>query len=235
MTEALSISQNLESTHIGVSPEIGRRIYIQEHCLILEGLRDVQRLVNTTRFITSLTLPRTLAHSASEIELFTGVPVKYGAEEAITELNMRDAQSAYLHGLEIKDGQITKQILSVDENIVANCYFSNYFTLATNENSAKVMFQDNSSISEIKGLHPRGLTLIKPRDLVHRLKSNIARDWYDDILVEESVELEKNAIEKLVNEKNTTEHAPEMLLALNSSAERTSLKLKNMFNAALKS
>jgi len=48
----------------------GRRIYIQESCFTSESLRSIDSYNETTRVLAGLTIPRTVAHTISELQMF---------------------------------------------------------------------------------------------------------------------------------------------------------------------
>lgn len=219
-----------------VSEEAGRRIYIQEACFTSEALRSPELFYETAQVLASLTLPRTISHAISELELFGDEQITYTADSLICDLSFRSRQTEYLRQFAVRqNGYQPFMILSDRETIVANCFFSNYYTLATDEESAKAMFADNSSIAQVKGLSTEDLLLVSPKQLIHRPDKKLALLWANADTLDASVMQIAAATIDAVRENNTPENSTQIVQEILASANRLSSRLKNMITSFLKS
>lgn len=226
---------NIPETVPATDHTMGRRIYIQEACFTSESLRSRELFYETAHVLAGLTLPRTVAHAISELELFGDGQIDYSADTLVSDLRLRQFQSDYLKQFIIKrDGEVNA-VLTGDEFIVANCFFSNYYTLATDENAAKDMFVDNSSIASIKGLSPNGLLLVAPKQLVNKPDKKAAKFWVDTNDIEGAVNQTSSSIMELIDANNSAFNARQIKNEVVVSASRLVARLRNMTDSFLNS
>jgi hypothetical protein len=208
----------------------GRRIYVQEQCLLEDALSSKRRAEQMVRCAASLTIPRSYAHAVSEIEMFQGESVELPADRLIGSLGYRAIQSEYFRGMSIVQDRSSDpvQVLDTDESIVANCYFSNYYTLATGDVAAKTMFADNSSIQGMKEANPDGLTLIRPKMIHGRIRRNGAHEWVHDFSTgQEMDKVAQEAIDMIVSE-NHSHHHDELVASVTQSTARLAARLDSL-------
>ena len=77
----------------------GRRIYIQEQCLIREGLKSLDKCNEVVECAASLSIPRILSHALSEIEFFNNKKSSFTADDLICSLNYRKIQSEFFRSI----------------------------------------------------------------------------------------------------------------------------------------
>jgi hypothetical protein len=140
-----------------------------------------------TETAISLLLPRRLEHALSELVIIAGLDCDPRAVTSMVvgELDWRNMQSAFFRQVPLRTAMSggRDRILADDEEISANCFFANYFTLATGARAADEMFRDTSTMTELKHASPSGLTVIGPRSLVMRRRGGTASAWLDEVSV----------------------------------------------------
>jgi len=206
----------------------GRRIDIQESCFTSESLRSIDSFNETTRVLAGLTIPRTVAHTISELQMFGDSHIDYSADTLVYDLGLRQRQTDYLRQFTIRYEGSIDTILSSEEEVVANCFFSNYYTLATDEAAASEMFADNSSIAAIKGLHPKGLLLVSQKQLVHKPNKKVAKSWANLDVINSSVNEIAESVTELVDANNLPGNAMHINESIILSANRLITRLRNI-------
>lgn len=163
----------------------GRRVYIQEQALVRSGLVDADRCAQMVQTAVSLLLPRRLEHALSELIIIGGLECDPRAitSAVVSELDLRSMQSEFFRGVRLRPEMSggLDHILSAREEVTANCFFSNYFTLATGSRAAAAMFRDTSTMTELKQASPSGLTVIRPRTLAMCRRGGTALTWLEEV------------------------------------------------------
>lgn len=211
----------------------GRRIYVQEQAVVRDGMVSEDRFKKMIYCAASLTIPRVYAHAESELEIWEGRAPRLSADKLVSDLGYRALQSLFFRQIVIKDPNLTSEtkmmpLLHDDEQIAANCYFSNYYTLATSETAAERMFSDTSTISAIKDLPPEGLTLISSKNLKKRLKASDYEPWIENVDIRRATtQFTDRALEHL-RANNNAEDIDPLSIALVGASDRLSIRLNGL-------
>jgi hypothetical protein len=161
--------------------EVGRRIYIHEQSLahLASQSRQAAELVYGT--VARVAVLKAIHHQVHQDGVHLGLikeesakQVRMAFESEWSGLATNCLQTIGSKPSEPGSNEILP-ILQPDESVVATCYFSNYYTFATGEEMAVRMYQDESSMAEIRQqkssgtdyqdlalINGRALTLVNP-------------------------------------------------------------------------
>ncbi|MDB5175990.1 MAG: hypothetical protein JWM81_848 [Candidatus Saccharibacteria bacterium] len=226
------------TTVIDASEDLGRRIYIQEQAFVRDGMQSPERFRTMIECAVSLTIPRAYAHAESELDFWEKRAIELPADDLVRDMGYRALQTSFLQGVTVRrvDGSsvTTGPLLGEHEVLVANCYFSNYYTLATSEAAAKIMFSDTSSISSIRDLAPERLTLVSLRNLAQRMSPKEVLNWVEQFdLHDETNAATQNAVDH-ITANNRSEDVQPLVAAVTTATTRLSGRLHSIVSSFYK-
>lgn len=160
-----------------VADPIGRRIYIHEDSLVALTAQSHEAANLILRMAARNVALKFVRHIEQDAALLGAVYLARAQYlvATIEQLWSENASNALkLVGFRLADPRLRDDIhpvLNEDEQIVATCYFSNYFTFATGDKAAESMFADTNDIATLKRIMQEGggysdLTLINGTNLV---------------------------------------------------------------------
>jgi hypothetical protein len=156
---------------------MGRRIYIHQHTfrnlieretaaahVVFNALLRTKIAKMVHRYIVEDGVAFGLVETGRAIEI--DAKIKRGFEPSLT----RALQQLGYRSPMPQDRNAIKAVLDVCEEVVASCYEDGYFTFATSDSAASIMYDDKEKMSALRqkvnqGLS-EGLTIIKGRNLV---------------------------------------------------------------------
>jgi hypothetical protein len=151
--------------------DAGRRIYVHEESFthLAHGSADAAMLVYG---LLGRVAALKLTHHVIEDFVGTGGTMD-GSDALLDAVNdaWSPAVTKAMRAIGVNRGGATTPLLDPSESVAATCYFSNYFTFATNAQSAREMYRDDADIATIRkmqsdGTGYRNLTLLNGHCLV---------------------------------------------------------------------
>jgi len=155
----------------------------------------------------TLFLPRRLEHVLTDLVILDSATLdpREVTQSAVDGLKWRELQTRYLHTVELSGAKTppamratniavvedlaqwrrSNSLLASTEKVAANCFYSNYYTLATTGQAGDRMFRDNATILDLENALPEDLILVRPRSIrVDRRQPAAALQWANDVDVE---------------------------------------------------
>lgn len=148
------------------SRRYGRRVYLHEQALARSGLASLKRCTEMVEVALSLFVPRRIEHALSDMAILGGLDLdpSEATSLVVREGGYRKVQSQFFRSLALRTGSTGAALLGTEE-VVANCFFENYFTLATSSEAAKRMFVDNAGMRDLRSRQPEDLSFVRARQV----------------------------------------------------------------------
>jgi hypothetical protein len=153
----------------------GRRIYIHEGSLAHLAGRNAASAELVYSAVARIAILKAIHHQVSLDGVLLGIISEKGAASILLTFEAEWSRSAtdFLRSIGYRPDEREhrddfRPLLEVQESVVATCYFSSYYTFATGQQTADRMYQDESSMKEVRrkkreGTDYQDLTLINSR------------------------------------------------------------------------
>ena len=142
------------------TPAPGRRIYIHEGSLARLARQDREAARHIYEALARVSVLKILHHQVLQDGIYLGWISREGAQQLSQALEPKgsEAITRCLHSIGYRTESRTEPLplLGSKEEVVASCYFDQYYTFATDEETADQMYRDLKPMVEVRKLRESG-------------------------------------------------------------------------------